>query len=416
MFDFLFKSKSGELTSVLDVITANLNKLQIAAFYDEKARAMISNAIAKSEILISKGEERRHDEAYFRLNVQPNDNQTGTDFWYLVANKLLDEGRALVVRTLDGKYFLASAFSASNYVTQKKHYYDITITDGIDQFGMKYAVTADNVLDLRYGTPNKKVLTDNIMKLYGDTTDAINTALTIAASPKFKYKYAANGVFRSRDAEGKEIRLTVDDVIKKVAKQLSEAGMSIIKESDGVSLEYLDIKTSFATSDIKNMREEMSALCAMAYDIPVNVFNGTITQQSDATNEFITYAVQPVAEVISDSLNAKLVGAKDYEAGERVTVWLNRFKHRDVLDAANSLDKLRGIGFTLDEIFGMVGYPALNTEFSTARALTKNYSTEGLLEEEGGSTGLAEDPAEESINVTRQRKQKHKERRLKRYA
>ena len=53
------------------------------------------------------------------------------------------------------------------------------------------------------------------------------------------------------------------------------------------------------------------------------------------------------------------------------------FKHVDVVDSAVNLDKLRGIGFHLDEIREMVGYPLLNTEFSTERALTKNYGGEG---------------------------------------
>lgn len=410
MFDFLFKNKAGEVASVLDIITANLNKLNLAALYDEKARGMIANAIAKSEILITRGEERRHDEVYFRLNVQPNDNQTGTDFWWTVVMKLLDEGRALIVRTLDGKYFLAKSFSTSNMVTREKIYSNITLTDGLDDMQMSYAVSSGNVLDLRYGTQQKRHLLDSVMNTYNETIDAINTMVAVSAAPKFKYKYGAMTSFRSVDANGNELRLTIDDVVKRVADQIAEAGISVIKESDGVSLEYMDIKSNYATSDLKNMQEQMASICAMAYDIPQGVFNGTITQQSDATNEFITYAVQPVAEVISDSLNAKLVGLSDYQMGERAVVWLNRFKHIDVLDAANSLDKLRGIGFTLDEIFEMVGYPALNTDFSTSRALTKNYSTEGL-----GEGLAADDPAEESFNPATHQPSKHKERRKARY-
>ena len=61
----------------------------------------------------------------------------------------------------------------------------------------------------------------------------------------------------------------------------------------------------------------------------------------------------------------------------QLMVWLARFKHVDVVDSAVNLDKLRGIGFHLDEIREMVGYPLLNTEFSTERALTKNYGGEG---------------------------------------
>lgn len=82
--------------------------------------------------------------------------------------------------------------------------------------------------------------------------------------------------------------------------------------------------------------------------------------------------------MINDTLTAYVVGENDYcSKNEKVMVWLARFKHVDVVDSAVNLDKLRGIGFHLDEIRGMVGYPLLNTEFSTERALTKNYGGEG---------------------------------------
>ena len=60
---------------------------------------------------------------------------------------------------------------------------------------------------------------------------------------------------------------------------------------------------------------------------------------------------------------------------EKVLVWLARFKHVDVVDNASNLDKLRSDGWSFDEIREMVGYPILDTDFSNARALTKNYST-----------------------------------------
>ena len=84
------------------------------------------------------------------------------------------------------------------------------------------------------------------------------------------------------------------------------------------------------------------------------------------------------AQVINDTLTAYIVGEDDYSRkNEKVMVWLARFKHVDVVDSAVNLDKLRGIGFSYDEIRAMVGYPLLNTEFSNARALTKNYGEEG---------------------------------------
>ena len=149
-------------------------------------------------------------------------------------------------------------------------------------------------------------------------------------------------------------------------------------ESEGVSLEQLQMSTSVKVEELAKLALQINNEVANAFDIPEAVFNGNITEKSDATNEFITYAVGPVAEVINDTLTAYIVGENDYsEKDEKVIVWLARFKHIDVVDSAVNLDKLRGIGFNFDEILEMVGYPALNTEFSQARALTKNYGEEG---------------------------------------
>ena len=151
----------------------------------------------------------------------------------------------------------------------------------------------------------------------------------------------------------------------------------VFPESTGVTLESMQITTNVKAEELAKMALQINNEVANAFDIPEAVFNGNITEKSDATNEFITYAVSPIAEVINDTLTAYKIGINDYcKEKEKVMVWLARFKHVDVVDSAVNLDKLRGIGFNYDEIREMVGYPLLNTEFSQARALTKNYGEE----------------------------------------
>lgn len=414
MFEWIFRKKTGETVDLLDIITVGMNRLQLARLAEEKAVSMIANAIAKSEIVLSTGKERRKDLDYYRLNIRPNPNQVGTDFWYQAARKLMKEGDCLIVRLLDGTYYIADSYTVQRpTVTVAKIYDHITITDGIDTFRLERTFTADEVLHLRYGSPQLRLFRDNVLTSYNKAVNALNQLVAVSGTPRFKYKVNANMSFRTKDANGKDIVLTIDQVMKKLEEQLSESDLTIIRETEGTSLEYMDIKSSIPTNELRTMAEEINNQAAMAYDIPIDVFNGKITEKSDATNEFITYAVQPVAEVISDSLNAKFINYLQYKQGARAFVWLARFKHVDVVDSANALDKLRGIGFNYDEIREMVGYEALNTEWSQARALTKNYSTEGTGEGEG-STGPAEDPADESGN-SNQKLSKHRERRKKRY-
>lgn len=413
MFDFLFKNRNGELQSLVDIIGTDMEKIQLAKLAQEKAMSMIAKAIAKSEIVLLDNEHNtRKDEAYYRLNVQPNDNQTGTDFWYQAAMQLLNTGDVLIVRVSD-KYYIAQSFTASDTVLYGKEYSSVTVWDGIDMYSIDKRFQEKDVIRLRYGTDALRRWTNQVLKLYNDTLSAIQSAVALSNTPLFKYKVDANLQFRSVDRNGNKIKLTVDDVIDRLKKQIADGGLSIIKETNGTDLEYMKIDSKATVADTKSMAAEINEQCARAYDIPIGVFNGQITESSDATNEFITYAVQPVAEVISDSLNAKIVGLDDYVKGERAFVWLAKFKHRDVLDSGDKIDKLRADGFSLDECRELAGMWPLNTDFSQSRVITKNYAAEGGNDPTAEGSDDADEPNKINQLVTG-KLSKHKERRKKR--
>ena len=413
MFEWLFTDKTGKTVDILKVIATDLTKMHLAAMAQEKAACMIAKAIAKSEIVLTDGENRRKDSEYYRLNIRPNDNQTGTDFWFQVARELVMTGDCVIVRMQNGKYYRVSSYTVDQYVMFPKTYSNIVLTDGFNEFNMRFPVSSDDILHLRYSSEKLRLWTETMLSSLDDAMNAIQALETLSHTPLLKYKIDASLQFRRRTADSKDVKLTLDDVLEEFKQKIDGKKLAIIPEQAGTSLEFMDIKTSVSPSDAASMADIINKECAAAYDIPLGVFNGQITEQSDATNEFITYAVSPVAEIINDTLNAKLVGESDYLRGERAFVWLAHFKHVDVMDAAPQLDKLRAIGFTLDEIFEMVGYPALNTEFSTTRALTKNYTTEGM-EEGVESTDSADDPADESMVNSNQKLSKHRERRKRR--
>lgn len=145
--------------------------------------------------------------------------------------------------------------------------------------------------------------------------------------------------------------LTRNQYVQKIKTLLESDKLAILTETDNVSVEQLQVNTAVKAEELAKLSLQIKNEVANAFDIPEAVFNGNITEKSDATNEFITYAVSPVAEAINDTLTAYIVGEADYCAkAEKVMVWLARFKHVDVVDSAVNLDKLRGIGFNYDEI------------------------------------------------------------------
>lgn len=375
MFDFFFRDKNNGLQSLAETITIELEKLNIAKLAVEKAETMIAKAIAKSDILIqTQSEDKRKYE--YRLNVQPNDNENGTYFWTKVVKKLLREGEVVIIR-IGEKYYRAQSFQESDNVMTGRLYSNITIEAAEKQYSLFKTFLSGDVIHLRYDNTKIRVLLNSVLSQYETTANSVNAMMQIANTPKFKLKVPGqlNLVRRGKDGESDK-KITKEEYTEELKKLLESKSLAIITESNGITLEQLGIQTATKAEELIKIKEEINNATAEAYDIPQAVFNGNITEKSDATNEFITYAVGSVAEVINDELTAKLVGAEDYAGkNERVMVWLARFKHVDVVDSANNLDKLRSNGWNFDEIREMVGYPVLNTPFSQARALTKNYTT-----------------------------------------
>lgn len=376
MFEFLFQDKNKELRSTAEMIAVELEKLNLSKFGIEKAEGMIAKAIAKSDILLqTKSDQKREFE--YRLNIQPNDNENGTYFWTKVVKTLLREEESVIIR-MGEKYYRVSSWRTNDTVLSGRIYRDIMIENAGKTYKLNKTFLASEVIHLRYENARVRLFLNTVVEQYDKTLNSINAMMRMVNVPKFKLKIDAQGAYLvEAGKDGKEEkRYTRDEYAKKIKKLLETEELTVLAESQGVLLESMDIKTSVKAEELSKVANEINNTVAAAYDIPEAVFQGNITEKSDATNEFITYAVGPIAEVINDELTAKLVGADDYaNKKEKVLVWLARFKHVDVVDNASNLDKLRSDGWSFDEIREMVGYPILDTDFSNARALTKNYST-----------------------------------------
>lgn len=377
MFDFLFQDRNKEIQSLAEIIAVDMEKLNLSKLAIEKAIMMIAKAIAKSDILIQTESKEKHKKEY-RLNVQPNDNECGTVFWTEVVKQLLTEQEALII-PLSGKYYRATSWSHTNEVMMKRVYKDVMLSCGGENLTIFSTFQSDEVIHLRYDNARIRLYLQNVVGQFDKTMDSINAMMQLSSQPRFKLKLGTNALsFREKQADGTDKVMTRDQYVLKIKKLLTSDDLEVLTEQENASVEQLQINTAVKAEELAKMALQINNEVANAFDIPEAVFNGNITEKSDATNEFITYAVSPVAEVMNDALTAYVVGEDDYcSKNEKVMVWLARFKHVDVVDSAVNLDKLRGIGFHLDELRGMVGYPLLNTEFSTERALTKNYGEEG---------------------------------------
>lgn len=372
------KTGKDELYDYIEVLTENLASLNASKFAIQKCVAMISNAISKSEMVIQGKDGLLHNETYYRLNIRPNDNESGTEFWARVTEKLLIDNEALVVFHRN-MYYLADSWTASQDILRPKTYTNISL-QGPD--GTTYQINkhfkSDEVMHLRLPENSKRInYFRKVAELYDKTAGIVSKVVQISNVPKFGINIATQTRLVEKTETGDKI-LTGKEYASRIVKMLCSDNVEGITLPEGVKIESLNGggSSNVDADKIDSLIKASEEACARAFDIPKSVYFGNISDQSDATNEFITYAVSPVAECLNDGLNHLIVGEEDYlERNERVIVFLARFKHIDIIDSADKLSKMRGDGWTLDEIFHLIGYPEMHTDFTTTRALTKNYAT-----------------------------------------
>lgn len=373
MFEWFFRARDGAKQDIVEMLTVNVEKLALSKFAIEKAAGKIAKAIAKSEFIVQRKEGRVKDHIYYMLNVRTNVNETATDFWMRAIKTLLLEGECLICMVGQGLY-IADSFNEDSSVMLPKRYKDVRISSSDSSITLEKTFTSNEVLHLKSKNKKVKMLLEKAMRLYDETISAMCAAKKIASMPKFELNVDGIQVIRTKNDDGTDRNLTINEYKKGVKKLLESDNIEIITNSAGVLTKQMDFKTEVTSEDIVKLSNEVFRETALAFDIPEAVFLGKITEKADSTNEFITYAVSWIVEIINDSMNAKLVGERDFLQGERIWIDMSKYKHIDIIESATNLDKLRSIGFNFDEIREMVGYETLNTEFSQERVITKNYT------------------------------------------
>lgn len=337
---------------------------------------MIAHAIAKSEFIVNRKGKREKDHIYWLLNIRPNPNETATDFWIeAIRRLLLDE--ECVICYVGNHLYIADSFTVNNSVMVPETYSNVTIISNDNTIKLQRGFTSNEIIHLR--SRNKKIIgfLEKVLNIYNSTISAMCAAKKTSSIPRYTLDVEGSmPVIHTKDKEGKPKVVTIDQYKSDIKKLLESDEIEVLTNSSGLKVSQLQAQANVSSEDIVKLANEIMVECAFAFDIPKAVFLGEITEKADSTNEFITYAVGWIVELLNDSLNAKLVGEEDYLKGEMIWIDMSKYKHVDIIESAANLDKLRSIGFNFDEVREMAGWESLNTEFSQQRVITKNYTND----------------------------------------
>ena len=353
----------GDTSSVVIDIPADLYYKELAIY---TASSLISNAISRSEMRTFERGLPVKKRDYYLLNVSPNRNETSSVFWHKVINRVIRNSEALVVEA-DGYLYCADSY-ARTY--DRPILGDIFESVTVGSFTFNKRFDQSNSYMFRLDNINVKVLIDGMYAEYGKILSSAAKALKQGNGQK--YKLHIEGTKAGDDDFNKEF----ENYIKKQLKTYMESDNAVYPEFDGYKLEadptYGNGKSGSA-SDFISLKKELFSSVAGAFHIPESMMTGNITNMADIIGSFLTFGVDPYADMITETLN-KEAGVDNFIAGNYYQVDTSRIMHRDAFDVSADVSNLISSGVKcIDEVREMLGDAPLNTDWSRKHFITKNF-------------------------------------------
>ena len=364
--DFLGNAKNDKGEIIESVIEEKIQEVYYKELAIQTAITLIANAIAKCEIKVYEKNREVKNKTYYTLNVSPNKNENSSQLWHKAIEKMVYDNESIIVEVGDGLY-CADSYSVEEYPIIGNLYKGVAIGN----LQLNKTFKSEGVFRLQLNNAHIKKLIDGLYEQYGQLMSY--AAKNYKKSNGTKYKLVLDQV----KASDEKFQETYREVIQKQLKSFMENENAVYPQYKGYDLQDVSPTTNKDSSDFRNLRKEMFEIVAQAFQIPVSLMLGNITNMNEIVKIFLTFCIDPIADMISEEITRKISGDYDnWAKGNYVKVDTSTINHIDILDVAEKVDKLIASGpLCIDDIRELLGMQPLNTEFSRQHWITKNYDT-----------------------------------------
>lgn len=332
----------------------------------ESAVNLIANSVAKCEFKIYRKNQLFKDDEYYLWNVEPNKNQNSSEFLKKLINKLYRDNECLVISTDSSEILIADSYEKTDYALVNDLFTNVTVKD----YTFKRPFRMNEVLFFKLNNSDLRGLLNGLHADYGKLYEYSKKAFQKSRGQKGVLSISARA---QGDANFEEnLRKMMQDRFK----PYFDADSAVLPLTEGYSYSEQDRKTYNAdsTRDIRAQVDDMFSFTARAFGIPPVLLLGEVINPTMATNQLLTFCIDPLTDLLMEEINRKRFGRKEYLSGNKVVIDTKTIKHIDLLEVATSIDKLISSGaFCIDEIRMTVGEEPLGTEFGKQHWITKNY-------------------------------------------
>lgn len=380
------KTRAKEVTYCLSINPGAKTEFKVYAI--QAAVNKIANALSMCEFqTLEKGKEINGD-LWYKLNVEPNPNQNAADFWQKVVLEMVSNPNGALILQVNGQFIVADSYDVTEYAVRANYYKNVKAgTLEFTQTGFE----EKDVLRLKLNNAKVKEIIDGVYSEYGKLISSSIRNYNRSNSKKIWVKigttfqqFETQEVLNEDGTTTTKFDTIMDDLFKnRLASYFAEGdsatpieeGLDIIEsQSDG----GVPSSQKRDTRDIASLFDDTMNIVADAFGIPRGLLKGDVADIEAQTENFITFCINPLANLIQDEANRKLNGQKRMAQGSKLKVMTDLIKQYDATKLASSSEALFRIrAINANDVRRWLRKERINEPWADEYAMTKNYTDVG---------------------------------------
>jgi HK97 family phage portal protein len=368
----------ADITTYAEEYSSTMGEIFFREMSFWSAVNLIANAISKCEFktFVNKKEEKRKE--YYLWNIEPNKNQNANTFIHKLVSQLCQNNECLVVEQ-NGQLLVADSFDRKPYAVYEDVFSQVTVGD----FTFNRSFMQSEVLYFKLSHCDMRRVTNALYDSYSRLIQYSMKAYQRSRGTKGIFKY------KTIPTAGTPQKEAFDALVnEKISKWLTSDNAAL-PLGEGQEWKELTQKTynNESTRDIRAQIDDIPDFTAKAFGIPPALLRGDVQGTKDALENFLTFCIDPLVDMLAAEINRKRSGYSGYSTGTYVKIDTKAIKHVDLLSVSNAIDKLVGSGaFCVNDIRELVGEPIIDETWAWEHFITRNYMPfeEALKQLEGG--------------------------------
>lgn len=334
-----------------------------------KVSNLIANALCNCEFKTYKENKPIKSNNYYLFNIEPNVNQNASEFRHKMIDKLIKENECLIIQ-LDNQLFVADSFEVEQKTLKNSVFYNVVI----DDLEVKKRYSSKDVIYLKLNNESMKDFVDSLYTSYGKVIAKGISDYQKKNGVKGKFKIGSLFSQNFKNTDGSFNQERMQEYVTNLFKTYFTEVNSVLPLQDGfdfsqVENSNIDVSVEEITKGIDNALSYI----ASAFGLPEGFFRGNIVDVKEQRNDFLSFVVKPIAKLIEREFNRKVYSKDEYIKGSYLKVDTNRIKQIDIFENAGSLDVLTRIGFSHNDLMGLLEEPEKDEEWAKKHYITKNY-------------------------------------------